>query len=197
MNNFVDPSALILVAIIPTVRDMDIARMLGWYRIPMKHAPKVVDVDYLAFYQPAVFKEPHQWKIEYFARVQGHELTNRAALFIDEPDHPRADEEYYKIQIGSLIKLPSPIIADKWRRLTFLYTTGDLFNRAEILNDLVVRSEERKVLWRALRERNAGKYCQLENNENFDLDEEIIALLGTFLSVKDRVEDDMTFIGEN
>ena len=45
----IKPSDLILVAIIPSVRDMEIARLLGWYRIPLRTAPKVIAVDYLAF----------------------------------------------------------------------------------------------------------------------------------------------------
>ncbi|MCX6066007.1 MAG: hypothetical protein NT121_09660 [Chloroflexi bacterium] len=45
------PTSLILVCLIPTPRDLEIARLLGWYRIPFRSAPKVVAVDYLAFYQ--------------------------------------------------------------------------------------------------------------------------------------------------
>lgn len=52
---------LILVCFLPQPRDMEIARLLGWYRIPLKFAPKVVSMDYLVFYQPASFGErsPH------------------------------------------------------------------------------------------------------------------------------------------
>ena len=93
----------------------------------------------------------------------GHELTTRADLLRDEPDHPRANEEYFKIQLGTVEYLSEPILADRWRRLTFLYTTGELLNSARVLNDLVVRSEERDVLWKSLRERalNQGLYRTL------------------------------------
>ena len=91
---------------------MEIARLLGWYRIPLRTAPKVVFVDYLAFYQPASFGD-HGGEIEYIAEVRGHELTTRAELLRDEPDHPHAREEYYKIQIGALEKLPAPISAEQ------------------------------------------------------------------------------------
>jgi hypothetical protein len=146
------PSDLILVAFIPSPRDLEIARLLGWYRIPLRTAPKVVAVDYLAFYQPASFGE-HKWLIEYLAPVRGHELLTRAELLQDEPDHPSAAEEYYKIQLGSLFEMPQPIRAARWKRVTFLYTTGEYLLRAETINDLVVHSEERKTLWRALRDR--------------------------------------------
>ena len=65
------PTDLILVCLLPTPRDMEIARLLGWYRIPLKSAPKVVSVDYLAFYQPASFGE-RSGKVEYIAQVRGH-----------------------------------------------------------------------------------------------------------------------------
>lgn len=145
-------NSFILVGIIPSPKDREIARMLGWYRIPFKFAPKIIDVDYFAFYQGANFGEQHRWRVEYIAEYRGHELTTRRELFRDEPNHPRANEEYYKVQIGPLVKLPSPIIAEKWKRITFLYTTGELFNQARIINDLVVRSDDREVLWKNLRE---------------------------------------------
>jgi hypothetical protein len=120
----ISPTALILVAILNNPRDLEIARLLGWYRIPLRSSPKVVAVDYLAFYQTGAFSE-EKWRIQYIAPVRGHELVTRAELLRDEPDHPRAHQEYYKIQLGSLITLSRPILAEKWRRITFFYTTGE------------------------------------------------------------------------
>ncbi len=148
----VTSTSLILVAILPTRRDFEIARVLGWYRIPLRTAPKVVTVDYLAFYQPGHFGE-QGGRIEWLAEVRGHELTTRRELLREEADHPRAHEEYYKIQLGPLERLPHPIVATSWRRLTFLYTTGEYLLRAHTLNDLVVHGSERHLLWRSLRER--------------------------------------------
>ena len=180
-----DPTSLILVAYLPAPRDMEIARLLGWYRIPLRTAPKVIQVDYLAFYQAGPFGEEHRWRIETFAALRGAELTTRAELLRDEPDHPRAREEYYKMQLGPLERLPQPILARRWRRITFLYTTGDLLLRARTVNDLVVRSEEREVLWKTLRERalHAGAYTPEELPE-LPIDPAILALLGS-LSQKD------------
>jgi len=95
------PTSLILVCLLPSPRDLEIARLLGWYRIPFRSAPKVVAVDYLAFYQPGSFGELGG-RIEYIAPVRGHELTTRAELLRDEPEHPRAGEEYFKLQLGPL-----------------------------------------------------------------------------------------------
>jgi hypothetical protein len=143
---------LILVCLIPAPRDLEIARVLGWYRIPLRTSPKVVAVDQLAFYQPASFGD-RGGQIEFVAAVRGHELTTRAELLKDESDHPRAAEEYYKIEIGSLERLPQPVAAGKWRRVAFLYTTGEYLLAARTLNDLVVRDDERSLLWRSLRDR--------------------------------------------
>ena len=150
---------MILVCVIPQPRDLEIVRLLGWYRIPLRTAPKVVAVDQLAFYQSGNFGES-SGRINFIAQVKGHELTTRSELLKDEANHPRANEEYYKIQVGGLEKLSQPIVADKWKRLTFLYTTGEYMLKAKTLNDLVVNSDERAVLWRSLHERaeNAQLY---------------------------------------
>ncbi len=162
-------NSLLLIALIPTPKDLHIARMLGWYRIPLRFAPKIIDVDYLAFYQGSNFGEEHRWQIEYFAEYRGHELTTRGELLRDEADHPRAREEYYKVQLGPLMHISGIIRAEKWKRLTFLFTTGELFNRAHILNDLVIRSDDREVLWKTLRERNQqrAQYQTIPTTEDF------------------------------
>lgn len=174
-----DSTSLILVGVLPTPRDLEIARLLGWYRIPTRFAPKVVQVDFIAFYQPSGFGKDHGARIEFFAEVRGVELTTRAELIRDEPIHPRAHEEYYKLQLGPLCKLPNPISAGKWKRITFLYTTGELFSKARLINDLVVKSEERKILWHSLREKatQTQEYKQ-DPLPEIELEPEILMMLG-------------------
>ncbi len=172
------PSALILVCLLPTPRDLELARLLGWYRIPFKSAPKVIAVDYLAFYQPASFGEMGG-QIQYVAQVRGHELTTRAELLRDEPDHPRAREEYFKIQLGALERLKNPVKAEKWKRITFFYTTGEYLLRAKALNELVVAGEERQLLWHSLRERAENDALYQTDLPAVDLPPEVLlALLG-------------------
>lgn len=174
----VSPSSLILVCFVPSPRDLEIARLLGWYRIPLRTAPKVVAVDYLAFYQPTSFGE-RGGKIEFIAEVRGHELTTRGELLKDEADHPRAREEYYKIQIGGLEKLKEPIAAGKWKRITFLYTTGEYLLEAKTINDLVVDGDERPVLWMSLRERAENEQLYKTDLPEADIPPDILlALLG-------------------
>jgi hypothetical protein len=174
----VSETSLILVCLLPSPRDLEIARLLGWYRIPLRTAPKVVAVDYLAFYQPSAFGG-RGGQIEFVAEVRGHELTTRAELLKDEADHPHAKEEYYKIQIGGLEKLKEPILADKWKRMTFLYTTGEYLLNAKTLNDLVVDGDERQVLWRSLRERAENEQLYKTDLPEADIPPEVLlALLG-------------------
>lgn len=175
---------LVLVCLMPAPRDMEIARLLGWYRIPLRTAPKVVAVDTLAFYQPGSFAE-RAGRIEFVAPVRGHELVTRAELLKDEADHPRANEEYFKLQIGPLERLSKPIVAEKWRRLTFLYTTGEYLLKAQSINELVVESDERASLWQSLRER-------AEQNQGYkvDMPDDIDpAVLVALLGIKDLPGD--------
>jgi len=186
-NTIPSDHALILTAIIPSPRDLEIARVLGWYRIPFCFAPKIVRVDYIAFYQPSAFGEGHAHCIETFASVRGVELTTRREIIQNEPNHPRADEEYYKIQLGPLTQLKNPIRADKWKRITFLYTTGSRFANARTINDLVVRSDERKVLWRSLREKEAEFQGQSNQDlQSIDLDENILIMLGELHLIREN-----------
>ncbi len=171
-------SDLILVCVLPAPRDLEIARLLGWYRIPLRTAPKVVAVDRLAFYQPSSFGASGG-RIEFSAPVRGHELTTRGELFKEEADHPRAREEYYKVQLGGLERLAQPIVAEQWKRLTFLYTTGEYLGHAHTLNDLVVNSDERALLWRSLRERAQNSQLYKTGLPEADVPPEVlISLLG-------------------
>ena len=181
-NSYPQDTSLILVAVMKHPRDLEIARLLGWYRIPLRSAPKVVAVDYLAFYQTAAF-EGDKWQIKYVAPVRGYELATRAELLLDEVDHPHASQEYYKIQIGTLLPLEHPIPAGKWRRITFFYTTGEYLKKASTINELVVQSDERKILWSSLRERaSLTQEYSIEGDPGMDIDP---LLLAEILGIKD------------
>jgi hypothetical protein len=162
------PNSLVLVVVMNQPRDLEIARLLGWYRIPLRSAPKIIAVDYLAFYLTAAFGA-ERWRIQYLAPVLGYELTTRLELLRDEPDHPHAHHEYYKVQIGPLQALEKSVPAGGWRRITFLYTTGQYLLKAQKLNDLVIASDERPRLWQSLRERADQTQGYLPPNEALPL----------------------------
>lgn len=134
------PEDRVLVAYVPQPADFEILQTKGWYRIPQNQAPKGLHAEYFAFYFGRRFG-PDKWAIHYYAPQLGHELTTRLTLFPDQPDHPRAQEMYYKVQLGPLQKLAQPIVSLRWRRVTFIHTTWDRFMDANEINDLFVDGE--------------------------------------------------------
>jgi len=185
-SSYMSSSALILVAIIPTPEDLQIARILGWYRIPIKSAPRILNVDFIAFYQPAAFMD-RKWRIEFLAPVRGHELTTRIELLREQNNHPRADEEYFKIQLGPVKYLITPILAGKWKRFSFLYTTGEYFQQASCLTDLTVRPGERRRLWKALRERSLSSSGYQVDSKN--INEIPLDVISVLLGMDNEPED--------
>jgi len=131
------PEDRVLVAYLPDPADFEIVRSEGWYRIPEKHAPKGLFAEYFAFYFGSKFGA-EKWAIHYYAQQTGYELVRRLDLFPDQPDHPRSMENYYKVSLGPLAKLPEPIMSLRYRRITFLHTTWDRFQDARDVNDLLV-----------------------------------------------------------
>src|SRR5450432_2054660 len=95
------PEDRVLVGVINRKTDFATARDAHWYRIPRDRAPRWIDAEYLAFYFSRAFKTQNGG-IHYFARNKGHELVRRRDLIPEEADHPRADQVYYKMQIGEL-----------------------------------------------------------------------------------------------
>jgi hypothetical protein len=149
-----NPDDVVLVALVNTPRDLVIATRERWYRIPSKHAPKYFDgAQYLAFYLPSAFKE-RKWSIDTYATVRGHELARRVDLIPEEPQHPRANELYYKLQLGKIERREPPIVSKRGRRVLFLWTNWEKFSAAREWNDLYLRTPAHEKLWDALRAEN-------------------------------------------
>jgi hypothetical protein len=142
-----DPDDLVLVALINNPADLEIARVLGWYRIPLQTAPKTVRVNWLGFFLSAAFDED-KWSLRYIAPVLGHEMVRRRELLRGEVDHPRHDEPYYKLILGPLQTLSNPVPSRRWRRFSFLYTNGERLLAARDLTDLSLPAAlKRGLLW--------------------------------------------------
>jgi len=143
----------VLVAVVPTARDWERIREEGWYRIPLARAPRRMGADYLAFYHTKS-GGALRWTVSHYAPVRGFRLMRRRELVPDEPDHPRADDLYYRVELGPLEALPRPIPSHRLRRVTFIATTlGRLLGAGEI-NDLWEREAAGDRLWRALQARD-------------------------------------------
>ena len=107
----------------------------GWYRIPLRHAPRPVAASYLAFYQSRVFGSD-AFRMRYYAPVLRYQLMTRAELLPLEPGHPRAHERYYRIALGPVRELEHPIPSRRLRRITFIPTTLRRLQEANEINDL-------------------------------------------------------------
>ena len=130
------PDDRVLVAIMNNQRDWALVQDEGWYRLPVKHAPPgAPDFGWLAFYFTKAFGDD-KWAIHYYAPIQGHELVTRRDLIPSEADHPRAGNWYYALQLGPLQHKLPPIVSHRWRRVTFIVTSGDRFVNAHEINDL-------------------------------------------------------------
>jgi len=142
----------VLVVVVPRLRDWELIRSEHWYRIPVSRAPRRIGAQYLAFYHTKVFGRM-RWTIRYYAPIRRYRLARRRDLLPEEANHQRADDLYYKIEIGPLQPLPRPIPSRKLRRVTFIMTTMSRLLRARDVVDLWQHDNARDRLWRALRTR--------------------------------------------
>jgi hypothetical protein len=147
------PEDRVLVVYVPHPDDFTRLQREQWYRIPLEFAPKGLYAEYFAFYFGRRFG-PEKWAIHYYAPTRGFELLRRRDLLPEELAHPRANNLYYKVQLGPLQQLARPIISLRWRRVTFIHTTWDRFRDANEINDLFVEGDPYvDRLYATLRER--------------------------------------------
>ena len=140
----------VLVAIVPDMASWETVCRKGWYRIPLTRAPRRIGAEYLAFYHPKCF-EKLRWTISYYASITRYSLVPRKVLLPDAADHPRADELYYRLDLGPLEALPQPIPSLKLRRVTFIQTDLAKLLQAQEIGDLWGREAPKQRLWRDLR----------------------------------------------
>jgi len=184
----------VLVAVITRPKDLRVAREEGWYRIPLKHAPRRMAAEYLAFYQTRAFGD-EKWAVRYYAPIRRYRLATRADLLPDEPDHPRAQEQYYKVEIGPLEQLPRPIPSRRLRRITFIMTDLDRLLQAEEINDLWQGDRRQDLLWRELKKRQIEAEREYEVREGrgvYQVDFAIPCVRGTLAVQVGPDEDELS-----
>jgi hypothetical protein len=157
MTTYSDPiqqRRTVLVAVLNNAEDLRHAAAEGWYRIPQRTAPPRVGADYLAFYQTGAFGDaPEAQSIAYYAATRRYRLLTRRELLPDEANHPRADDFYFRVEIGPLQRLASPIPSATLRRVTFIHTTFERLTSADDVRDLFIPTHEDPFhrLWDALK----------------------------------------------
>lgn len=130
----------VLVGVINRKRDLDIVHKERWYRIPQARMTRGIQAEYLAFFLSRAFGDQNG-TIAYYARVTGLELSYRRFLLPKEPNHPRADEVYYRISLGDILEKSPPITNPTKRGIAFIYTTWDRFIHASAISDLYSKAD--------------------------------------------------------
>lgn len=124
----------VLVGVLKSRNDRQILLSERWYRIPVEFLPKR-KFKYLAFYQPAVFRKRGK-RIEYYAKVFNKKVYKRIKLLPKEKNHPRAQDNYLKIRLVKIQKLPRPIKNIIPRRVSFGFTSLETLLRARDILEL-------------------------------------------------------------
>lgn len=142
----------VLVAVVTNADDLRRAASEGWYRIPQRRAPQRIGADYLAFYQTGAFKgAPEAHSISFYAATRRYRLMTRRELLPQEPDHPRAADYYFRIEVGPFQRLEPLLPSATLRRITFIHTTLDRLLHARDVRDLFAQDDPFLKLWHTLR----------------------------------------------
>ena len=188
------PEDRVLVGVINRKRDLDRARLDHWYRIPLKQLPRGVNADYVAFFLSRAFKQQNGG-IHYFAGVQGIELAYRRDLLPDQPDHPRAGEVYYKVQLGDVMDKTPPVLNPTRRPISFIRTTWDRFVNAQDIAGLYSKADyfvDR--IYHALRQRGiyADRFWETEQSTTgFPPQLRVLCEKGTVVASTERTAGDV------
>lgn len=147
------PAKPVLIAILKDKRDFVIAQEKHWYRIPVKSAPRNVrdlTLEQIAFYFPKAF-EDQAYSVRLFAPVKRVRIVKRKELLPEEILDARSEQDYFKIELGGLQRLPNPIPSKRQRRVVFIETTPHRLFYAKELNDLYHESPLEEELWSAFK----------------------------------------------
>jgi hypothetical protein len=130
-----DPETPVLVAVLNNQPDWERIQTEGWYRIPVKRAPRLLAATLIAWYQTKAFGAAGG-VVRWYAPIVRSRLATRRELLPGEADHPRADERYWRLELGALAELPRPIPARRFRRATFIPTRWDRLLSAHDITQL-------------------------------------------------------------
>ena len=143
----------VLVALLPSAKDLLVAQQQGWYRMPVtERSPQLLKTGkatHIAFYQPASFGED-RYTVRWYSPVTSLSIKKRIEFLPEESHHLRAAKDYYVIGCDQLQELPQPIRSKRPRRvIAFPTTLKRLFTSADI-NQLFNDSPLETALWKEL-----------------------------------------------
>ena len=142
----------LLVALLPRKSALKRLKSEGWYHIPVENAPKRWAPEVMAFFQGKIFGDEDAYKIRYFGEVERIDMVPRKELFhTNKRNQYKAEKLYYRIQLKDLQMRYQPIVSPRPRRLLFVPTTLEKFEKAQQINDLFDGSPLEDRLWSALK----------------------------------------------
>ena len=139
----------VLVVLMNSKSDFEIAQKFNWYRIPVISAPPIVknnSAKYISFYHTKIF-EKEKYSIKWYAEIKKITIVKRKELFPNLSFDNKSENNYYKIEFGNLIALPKEILSLRPRRLLFIQTTEEKFFIAREINHLFNDSPLEDILW--------------------------------------------------
>src|SRR5262249_11166963 len=132
--------------------DFERAQDEHWYRIPVQSAPEGVrDIRWIAFYLTKVFGR-EKWSVRYWARVKRITQAKRRDLLPADKHHPRAQNWYWRLDLGALELRSESIFSRRQRRIVFIPSIWKKFKTAFEINDLVHGSPLEDRLWAAFKQ---------------------------------------------
>jgi hypothetical protein len=141
----------VLVAVVASQADWERIHQEHWYRIPINHAPQRIGATLMAWC-PTRACGDERGQVRWYAPIERVRLATRVQLFPNEPDHPRAHQHYWRIEVGDLKTLPRPILARRQRRMTFIPTRWERLLQATDVADLWLGDYAIEELCQALAE---------------------------------------------
>lgn len=146
----------VLVAHMPTPKDLAIALQQGWYRIPVSSAPSIIQAGkatHIAFYQPKAFGDD-RYMVRWYSPITSLVIRKRAELLPGEPLHQRAEKQYYVVGCTGMQQLTPPIPSRIPRRVIFFPTTLKKLFTATDINHLFNDSHLETLLWKEMLKAN-------------------------------------------
>lgn len=143
---------IVLIGVLKNKKDLNLLLKKNWYRIPVLYAPRR-KADYIAFYQPSTFGKSGQ-RIKYYAKIKSCDIVKRKYILPEELDHPRAEEDYLRINLSRIQKLSQPIVNKKGLRISFGFTTLKKLLNAKTVMELFDIPPIEEMVSEALAKRN-------------------------------------------
>ena len=112
---------IVLIGVLKNKRDLGLLLKKKQYRIPAISMPRR-KAGYIAFYQPSALGRQGRM-IRRYARIINCGIAKRKFIVPGEPDHPRANEDYYLLSLDDICELQAPIRNRSRTRVTFGFTT--------------------------------------------------------------------------